>query len=84
MEDVIVKYIGNVGLPGLMCFYLMFVINKSINKLNDTISQMHIKDHTEQLTRIETKLADIITGINSLSYFNRRLAKGVDTNESEH
>ena len=38
-EDVIVKLLGNVGVPTAICFYTLFQVNKSLEKLTDAFNR---------------------------------------------
>ena len=52
MEDLIIKYIGNIGVPAALCFYIIFTLNKSVNNLTDIVKDF-TKAHSSQLDRIE-------------------------------
>lgn len=37
-EEFIVGTISNIGIPAALCFYVLFVLNKSVAKLNSTVN----------------------------------------------
>lgn len=38
-EDVIVKLLGNVGVPTAVCFYTLFQVNKNLEKLTNAFDR---------------------------------------------
>ena len=54
MEEMIVSHIGNVGVPAVLCFYIIFTLNKSIIELKDALKDFS-KEQKAQLDRIENQ-----------------------------
>lgn len=57
MEETIIKYIGNFGVPAILLFYQMFTLNKSIKELTASVNKL--KDPSDQLNHIENTVISI-------------------------
>ena len=80
VEDIIVKYIGNVGVPALLCFYCMFNVNKSLQKLTDAITEL--KGNSEILTRLDTNDREFSKAIEKIDKKISRIAIAVNMSRS--
>ena len=40
MEELMLKAIGNVGVPAVICLYTLFGVNKTLKELTDAINKM--------------------------------------------
>lgn len=46
-EEFIANVIANISVPAALCFYCLFTLNKSVNKLSDKVD--HFADRVNQL-----------------------------------
>ena len=40
MEELLLKAIGNIGVPAVICLYTLFGVNKTLKELTDAINRM--------------------------------------------
>ena len=40
MEELILKAVGNIGVPAVICLYTLFGVNKTLKELTDAINKM--------------------------------------------
>ena len=55
MEEMILQHISGFGFPALVCFYLMFRVNITMEKLSEAINKLS----TDVEKRLE-KLEDVV------------------------
>ena len=48
MEELIVKSIATIGIPGAICFFLLIKFSRSIDRLSDSITNLVEKSHEEK------------------------------------
>ena len=63
-EELLLKAIGNVGVPAAICFYTLFGVNKTLKELTETINRMalgikKINKLKRQVDDIAAKVADM-------------------------
>ena len=39
-EEFIANLVANISVPAALCFYCLFTLNKSVNKLFDSVNQL--------------------------------------------
>ncbi len=39
-EEMLANAIGNIGVPAALCFYVLFALNKSVNKLIESVKSL--------------------------------------------
>lgn len=58
MEDIILHTLGNIGVPAALCFYTLFEVKKSVERLTDAF------DRWSNL--IDTRLKDLEKDVQEL------------------
>ena len=62
MDELILHTISNVGVPAAVCFYSLFYLNRSMQKLTDAIEKLSNKvDKIDKLELKVEKLENIIS-----------------------
>lgn len=69
MEELMLKAIGNVGVPAVICLYTLFGVNKTLKELTDAINKMavdiqKIKDLENRTHELSYKLEKLQTELN--------------------
>ena len=57
MEETIVTALGNLGVPAAVCFYTLFVVNKSLNNL--TIAINKLSEKVDKVDRLEKEIVEM-------------------------
>lgn len=67
MEETVLNALGNLGVPAAVCFYTLFVVNKSLANLTVAINKLSEKvDKVDRLEREITELRYYVyRGVNS-------------------
>lgn len=74
-EDFIVNVLSNIGLPGAVCLYTLFGVNKSLQKQDTTLSGL-----TDAINRLTS---DIDRRLDKQEDETRRLKSSVDELQRE-
>lgn len=57
MEDLIIHTLTNLGFPAAICFYTLFGVNKSLQKLSATIDRL--SDKVDKIDKLESELREL-------------------------
>jgi len=62
MEELILKAVGNIGVPAVICLYTLFGVNKALKELTDAINRMSadvrkIDDLEREIEELKFKIA---------------------------
>lgn len=57
-EEILLKLLGNIGVPAAVCFYTLFGVNKTLKELTEAINKMssdvqeikELKNRTNELS----------------------------------
>ena len=69
MEELILKAVGNIGVPAVICLYTLFGVNKTLKELTDAINKMStdvqkIKELENQSREMSYKLEKLENELN--------------------
>lgn len=64
MEELLLKAVGNIGVPAVICLYTLFGVNKTLKELTDAINQMSvdvkkIDDLEREIEELKFKVAHL-------------------------
>lgn len=71
-EDFILKIVGNVGAPAVICLYTLFEVNKNVKRLAESIDRLS-DNVNRRVDKIEDDLRALVTEVDLLA--RRREAK---------
>lgn len=57
-EEILLKMLGNVGVPAAVCFYTLFRVNQTLKDLTDAINKL-TNDVDRRLDKLEVKTAEL-------------------------
>lgn len=64
-EEILVKLLGNIGVPAAVCFYTLFRVNQTLKDLTDAINKL-TTDVDRRLDKLEVKTAELNSDIRIL------------------
>lgn len=71
MDDMILKTVSGFGFPALLCFYLMFRMNGTLEKLTDAINTLG-KDVEKREVEMQNRLSRLEDIVSSLELGKRK------------
>lgn len=57
-EEILLKMLGNIGVPAAVCFYTLFRVNQTLKDLTDAINKL-TNDVDRRLDKLEVKTAEL-------------------------
>lgn len=57
-EELIAKTLANVGVPAALCFYVLFRVNQSVEKLTDAVREWN-KSLDSRIKDLENDIRDL-------------------------
>lgn len=57
-EELLLKMLGNIGVPAAVCFYTLFRVNQTLKDLTDAINKL-TNDVDRRLDKLEVKTAEL-------------------------
>lgn len=54
-EDIMIKLLGNVGVPAAICFYTLFRVNETLKDLTHAINKL-CTDNDRRLEKVESAI----------------------------
>lgn len=57
-EEILLKMLGNIGVPAAVCFYTLFRVNQTLKDLTDAINKL-TNDVDKRLDKLEVKTAEL-------------------------
>lgn len=65
-EEIVLKLLGNIGVPAAVCFYTLFEVNKNVKRLADSIDRFG-SEVDKRIDRIEKDVKDLAFEVKSLA-----------------
>lgn len=65
-EEIVLKLLGNIGVPAAVCFYTLFEVNKNVKRLADSIDHFG-SEVDKRIDRIEKDVKDLAFEVKSLA-----------------
>ena len=56
-EELLLKVIGNIGVPAAVCFYTLFGVNKTLKELTEAINRM--ATDVQKIDKMERQIEDL-------------------------
>lgn len=65
-EELLLKVIGNIGVPAAVCFYTLFGVNKTLKELTDAINRM--ANDVQKIDKMERQIEDLKLQVARMSW----------------
>ena len=65
-EELLLKVIGNIGVPAAVCFYTLFGVNKTLKELTEAINRM--ANDVQKIDKMERQIEDLKLQVARLSW----------------
>lgn len=65
-EELLLKVIGNIGVPAAVCFYTLFGVNKTLKELTEAINRM--ANDVQKIDKMERQIEDLKLQVARMSW----------------
>lgn len=65
-EELLLKVIGNIGVPAAVCFYTLFGVNKTLKELTEAINRM--ATDVQKIDKMERQIEDLKLQVARMSW----------------
>lgn len=65
-EELLLKVIGNIGVPAAICFYTLFGVNRTLKELTEAINRM--ANDVQKIDKMERQIEDIKLQVARMSW----------------
>ena len=65
-EELLLKVIGNIGVPAAICFYTLFGVNKTLKELTEAINRMAAD--IQKIDRLERQVDELTFKVAHLNW----------------
>ena len=65
-EEIILKLLGNIGVPAAICFFTLFEVNKNLKRLADSIDRFS-GELDRRIDKIETDIRNLNVEVRTLA-----------------
>ena len=66
-EEVMLKMLGNIGVPAVIAFYTLFRVNQTLKDLTDAINRL-TTDVDRRLDKLEVKTTELTADLRHLQH----------------